>query len=124
VDEIGCFREVTLRGVLFEISSAELGPSDRSLLDAAVTNFKRLPADVAANTRVVVEGHTDNTGSEAYNLALSQRRADSVKQYLIDAGISPAIITTVGKGFSDPIDTNATREGRTANRRVVVRATR
>jgi len=124
VDSIGCFREVELRGVLFDTSSAELSAADKARLDEAIGNFKRLPADVAAGTRIEVEGHTDNTGSEAYNLALSQRRADSVKQHLVDGGIAASLITTVGRGFSQPVDTNATREGRANNRRVVVRATR
>jgi OmpA-OmpF porin, OOP family len=115
---------VELRGVRFETSSAELSAADKARLDEAVGNYKRLPADVAQGTKIVVEGHTDNTGSEAYNLALSQRRADSVKQHLVDGGIPAALITTVGKGFADPVDSNSTREGRANNRRVVVRATR
>ena len=124
VDAIGCFREVELRGVLFDTSSAELSAADKARLDEAIGNFKRLPADVAAGTSIVVEGHTDSTGSEDFNLALSQRRADSVKQHLVDGGIPASLITTVGKGESTPVDSNATPEGRRNNRRVVLRATR
>ncbi len=124
VDAIGCFREVELRGVLFDSSSSELSAADKARLDEAIGNFKRLPADVAKGTSIVIEGHTDNTGSEAYNLALSQRRADSVKQHLVSGGLPDSAITTVGKGFAEPVDSNSTREGRASNRRVVVRATR
>jgi outer membrane protein OmpA-like peptidoglycan-associated protein len=124
VDEIGCFREVTVSGVLFDTSSAQLGAEATGILDTAIANFRALPADVAAGVAVVVEGHTDSTGSEAYNQALSERRAESVRQHLVDAGIPASIITAKGFGEGSPIDTNATAEGRANNRRVVIRATR
>ncbi|MBM4220252.1 MAG: OmpA family protein [Gammaproteobacteria bacterium] len=88
VDAIGCFKEVELRGVLFDTSSSELSAADKTRLDEAIGNFKRLPPDVAAGTSIVVEGHTDNTGPEAYNQALSERRADAVKQHFVAAGTS------------------------------------
>jgi outer membrane protein OmpA-like peptidoglycan-associated protein len=124
VDAIGCFKEVTLRGLLFETNSAELSAEAKTQLDTAATNFKALPADVAAGVSVTVEGHTDNTGSEAYNQGLSQRRADAGRQHLIDAGLPASIITAKGMGEGSPVDTNDTAEGRHNNRRVVIRATR
>jgi OOP family OmpA-OmpF porin len=124
VDEIGCFREVTLPGVLFDTSSDALGDEATNSLDTAIANFRALPADVASGVSVQVEGHTDSTGSEQYNQALSERRAESVRRYFVDAGIPASIITAVGFGEGSPVDTNATAEGRANNRRVVIRATR
>ena len=124
VDAIGCFREVTLRGLLFETNSAELNSDARTQLDTAAANFKALPADVAAGVSIVVEGHTDSTGSDAYNQGLSQRRADSARQHLVDAGLPGSIITAKGMGEASPVDSNDTAEGRHNNRRVVIKATR
>ena len=124
MDEIGCFREVTLRGLLFDTSSSAVSEEDGSRIDQAIAQFRSLPDDIEAQTRIEIEGHTDNTGSEAYNQALSERRANAVKAWVVSRGINPAQITTVGKGESEPVDDNATREGRANNRRVVVKATR
>ncbi|HET8692757.1 MAG TPA: OmpA family protein, partial [Steroidobacteraceae bacterium] len=123
-DEIGCFREVTLRGVLFDTDSAELTAEAKSQIDGAIAQYKTLPPDVAAQTRVTIEGHTDNTGPEAYNQALSERRAAMVRDYAVSQGVAASTITTVGKGESEPTDDNSTKEGRQKNRRVVIRATR
>lgn len=72
------------------------------------------------DTNVTIEGHTDNVGKEAYNQKLSENRANSVRQYLIDKfGIDGARMTAVGYGYSKPIATNDTKEGRQKNRRVV-----
>jgi OOP family OmpA-OmpF porin len=124
VDDIGCFREVSLRGLLFSSDSAELTADDKSRIDAAIAQYKTLPDDIEAQTRVVIEGHTDNTGADAYNQALSERRATAVKDYVVAQGVNPAQITTVGKGESEPTDDNTTKEGRQNNRRVVIRASR
>ena len=71
-------------------------------------------------TNAVLEGHTDNRGTEAYNLKLSKRRAEGVKKYLVDKfGISGSRISTKGFGYSQPVATNKTDEGRQQNRRVV-----
>ena len=124
VDEIGCFREVTLRGLLFDTESSAVSAEDGSRIDQAIAQFKTLPDDIEAQTRIVIEGHTDNTGTEAYNQALSERRANAVKAWIVAQGVNPAQITTVGKGESEPSDDNSTKEGRQNNRRVVIRATR
>jgi outer membrane protein OmpA-like peptidoglycan-associated protein len=124
VDEIGCFREVTLRGMLFETDSSALSAAARAQLDTAVRNFKALPSDVATGVSVVVEGHTDSVGSDAYNQALSQRRADAARDYLIEAGLPASIVTARGMGEGSPTDSNESEEGRHNNRRVVIKATR
>jgi outer membrane protein OmpA-like peptidoglycan-associated protein len=124
VDDIGCFREVTLRGVLFETNSSELSAGAKSQIDGAIAQYKTLPPDVAAQTRVTIEGHTDNTGADAYNQQLSEQRANIVRDYIVSQGVAASTVTTVGKGESEPSDDNSTAEGRRNNRRVVIRATR
>jgi OOP family OmpA-OmpF porin len=124
VDEIGCFREITLRGVLFDVNSAELTADAKGQLDKVLADIRSLPADVAAGFQVTIEGHTDSTGSDAYNMGLSQRRADAVDGYLAAGGMKASAMTAKGMGEASPVDTNATREGRANNRRVVIRATR
>ena len=75
---------------------------------------------------VVVDGHTDSTGTEPHNFDLSRRRADAVKKYLVTSGVSPNVIDVHGYGLSKPLTSNATSEGRAKNRRVeiVVKAQR
>jgi len=68
--------------------------------------------------RVTVEGHTDAIGTDQYNEGLSQRRADSVKGYLVGGGVAEPRIETHGYGESQPIASNDTDEGRSLNRRV------
>jgi outer membrane receptor protein involved in Fe transport/outer membrane protein OmpA-like peptidoglycan-associated protein len=124
VDEIGCFQEITLRGVLFDVNSAELTAAARGQLDTVIADLKRLPADVAASFRITIEGHTDSTGADAYNLDLSNRRSGSVRDYLVAGGLPASILTATGKGEAEPVDSNATAEGRANNRRVVIRGSR
>jgi iron complex outermembrane receptor protein len=124
VDAIGCFREVTLRGLLFDTESSAVSAEDGARIDQAIAQYKSLPDDVEAQTRIEIVGHTDNTGSDAYNQALSERRAEAVKAWVVAQGVDPALITTSGKGESEPADDNSTKEGRQNNRRVVIRATR
>jgi len=69
-------------------------------------------------TVIVVSGHTDSKGSIDYNQALSERRADSVAEYLLDKGVVVARLETIGFGEGSPIADNATAEGRSLNRRV------
>lgn len=72
----------------------------------------------AKNWNLKIIGHTDNQGSDAYNLDLSNRRALSVKRYLVGKGVTESMITTEGKGESQPLVGNDTKEGRAKNRRV------
>jgi OOP family OmpA-OmpF porin len=69
---------------------------------------------------VLIEGHTDSKGSDAYNLSLSDRRAKSVYDYLTSRGVDPARLSSIGKGESMPIADNETEEGRQQNRRVML----
>lgn len=69
--------------------------------------------------RLEVQGHTDSIGGPQFNLALSQARANSVKTYLVAAGVDPDRLTTQGFGLTIPVADNATPEGRAQNRRVV-----
>ena len=68
----------------------------------------------------LVEGHTDSVGTDAYNLALSDRRAKSVFDYLTSRGVDPARLSSIGHGESKPIADNTTAEGRQLNRRVML----
>jgi outer membrane protein OmpA-like peptidoglycan-associated protein len=70
------------------------------------------------NTKLTIEGHTDNTGSNAYNLELSKNRAQAVVDYLVSKGIAVSRLSAVGFGEDKPVTTNNTAEGRTLNRRV------
>lgn len=73
------------------------------------------------DTSATIEGHTDNVGKEAYNQKLSENRANSVRQYLIEKfGIDGSRLNPAGYGYSKPIASNDTKEGRQKNRRVVV----
>src|SRR5258706_4048943 len=71
-------------------------------------------------TNVVISGHTDNTGNDAINDPLSEKRANSVANYLKSKGVSGKRLTTVGSGSKQPVATNETAEGRQQNRRVEV----
>ena len=71
-------------------------------------------------TIVHIIGHTDSTGSEQYNQSLSERRAAAVTNYLVSQGVSRDRLRTLGRGESEPIASNATREGQRKNRRVEI----
>ncbi len=102
--------------ILFATDSAALQPTLRNDLYTLASSLNRYP-----NTTVVVVGHTDNTGSAAYNQALSERRANSVQLALVQSGVSPNRIRAFGAGEDQPIATNQTYEGRALNRRVDIR---
>lgn len=101
----------TLAGTAFASGGAKLTA-------AAQASLRRTADEVGARKSVRVEAHTDSQGSDAANLALSQKRADAVRQALLTAGLSPARVKAVGKGESDPLTSNGTAEGRARNRRV------
>lgn len=115
VDLDGCEVEavIELPGVYFDFDSAALKPEAKAVLDEAAALLNK-------HERVVVEvaGHTDSTGPEAYNEKLSQRRAESVKDYLVAKGVKASRMTAHGYGESRPVATNDTKEGRAENRRV------
>lgn len=95
--------------------------NDKSTLTTlAKTNLdKLLPVlNEYADTNIQIYGYTDNVGRPAYNLTLSEKRAESVKNYLIYKGLASTRFKTTGLGIADPIATNETAEGRSQNRRV------
>lgn len=120
VDVNGCeFKEeIRLPGVTFELDSAKLTPQSLSVLNDAAETLKRNP-----DVTVEAQGHTDSQGADAYNLRLSQRRAEAVRDYLIARGASPDNITARGYGESEPIADNRTAAGRAQNRRVTLKVT-
>ena len=100
---------------LFDFDKYVIRPDARAKLDDLVSKLAGVNLEV-----IVAVGHTDWIGTEAYNLALSKRRADAVKQYLVSKGIEANRIYTEGKGESQPVADNRTPEGRQKNRRVEV----
>ena len=102
--------------ILFDFNSAGLRPESRQTLRDLADTFERY-ADI---NYIEVEGHTDSVGSADYNLDLSRRRASSVRDYLVDQGVSSSNIVARGYGESVPTSTNDTAEGRQLNRRVEI----
>lgn len=106
---------VTLGDVLFDTDKAELK-------SGAATNLAKLASflNQYQDRSVLIEGHTDSVGNEDYNLGLSQRRADSVKCWLMNQGVNSGRLVTTGKGESSPVAGNDSASGRQLNRRVEV----
>jgi outer membrane protein OmpA-like peptidoglycan-associated protein len=102
-------------GILFEVNKSDLQAQAQTNLQKMATILNKYE-----DTKVLIEGHTDNTGSDQYNLDLSNRRAQSVANYLSAQSVDPTRFTTQGYGESQPIADNATVEGRTMNRRVEI----
>jgi len=97
----------------FEFDEAELRPEDRELL-SRIAGVLLSSHDYS----ISVNGHTDDVGSDAYNQKLSERRAQAVRDYLVEAGLSPDILTVVGHGKSRPLVQGTSDEARAKNRRV------
>ena len=114
VDSDGCpdFKG-KLQGVYFETSSAKLTENSEAILDEAAAELKRYP-----DLEIEVQAFTDSRGSDALNLKISEDRAKSVRNYLINKGVSAEKLTAKGYGEANPIATNDTAEGRAKNRRV------
>ena len=104
--------------VTFDYNKASLTAVAKSNLDKLVEVFNEYP-----DTDLLIVGHTDNVGSQNYNLPLSQKRAQSVKDYLVSKGIASSRLTSQGKGLEEPIADNTTAEGRAQNRRVEIAIT-
>ncbi len=107
---------VTLpEAITFATNSTAVSPVAQNNLFTLANSLQRYP-----NSTVNVIGHTDNVGGAAFNLDLSQRRAQAVSSVLINAGVSPSRIRSVGRGEDAPVATNLTDAGRAQNRRVEV----
>lgn len=116
VERVGEGIKVTFdSGLLFGFDSAELSSNARGNLAEFSNSMQEFP-----ETQILIVGHTDARGSEDYNQQLSEDRAESAAEYLIQEGITPSRITTMGKGESEPVATNDTEAGRQQNRRVEV----
>ena len=106
-------QSVIVRAVDFEYNSSQLTAPAQQTLNEVASALLTQP-----ELNVEVQGHSDSIGSAAYNLSLSQRRADAVKAYLISKGVNASTLTAKGYGKTKPIFSNETAEGRTQNRRV------
>jgi hypothetical protein len=102
-----------IQGITFEFAKARIRPASKKTLNQAAKILREYAA-----IRIRIEGHTDDRGSRERNLALSQKRADAVKWYLVDQGIAADRIETVGHGPDVPRATNKTNKGRAENRRI------
>jgi outer membrane protein OmpA-like peptidoglycan-associated protein len=106
---------LTLGDVLFATAKADLSSGANGTLNKLVAFLNKYP-----DRTVDIQGYTDSVGSEDYNLGLSQRRADSVRSYLVGQGIGSGRLVASGKGMSSPVAGNDTSSGRQQNRRVEV----
>jgi len=114
--------ESFIQNLEFALNSAELSASDKAELDDVIAKLDpHRPLLRQDLEHLNVVGYTDSTGSEAYNLKLSERRAAAVSDYLATQGkVRREVMSVMGKGEADPIGDNATKEGRRLNRRVVI----
>ena len=106
-------KKIVLRSVHFDFDKATLKADAKPILDEAIQVLKQ-----EGSVDIVVEGHTDSVGTDQYNQALSRRRAETVRSYLVDHGIARSRITADGMGESKPVASNDTADGRAQNRRV------
>ncbi len=100
-------------GILYDIDKSELRPISKTNLADLAKILNKYP-----DTNILIEGHTDNTGTDDHNMTLSKDRAQSVASYLATVEVASARFSTAGYGEAQPIVTNDTAEGRQKNRRV------
>lgn len=103
---------------IYSLAGTAFASGSATLTAAAQASLRQMAVEVGNRKTIRVEAHTDSQGSDAANLALSQKRADAVRQALLAAGLSPGRVKAVGMGESDPLTDNGTAEGRARNRRV------
>ena len=116
VERVGEGIAVTFEsGVLFPFDSDQVLPAGRENLRQLANSLRDYP-----ETEVLIVGHTDSQGADDYNLRLSNRRAESARQFLVAQGINGARIRTEGRGESEPVADNSSDAGRAQNRRVEV----
>lgn len=110
---------VTFRAdMLFDVDSVSLKPGAFQEINRVADVLVQYP-----QTNILIAGHTDSTGGEVYNQGLSERRAITVRNVLLNQGVAAYRMTTIGYGETQPVASNATPEGRQMNRRVVVTIT-
>ena len=116
VERVGEGIKITFdSGILFDSNSATLRPASETDITKMAAILQKYP-----DTNVLVEGHTDNTGSDAINQPLSERRAQAVANSTVAKGLASSRVTTQGYGSTQPIADNTTTEGKQTNRRVEV----
>lgn len=116
VERVGEGIKITFdSGILFDVGKADLRPVSMTDVQKMAATLQKYP-----DTNVLIEGHTDNTGTDAINLPLSERRAQAVANYTATQGVDASRISTKGLGSSDPVADNTTEEGKQANRRVEI----
>ena len=105
--------KITLQAdTLYDFNKSDLKPEGKATLDKIAADLSKIKLEV-----IIAVGNTDSVGTDAYNMALGQRRAQSVKSYLTSKGVDGSRIYTESKGKSNPVASNATAEGRAKNRR-------
>ncbi len=105
--------KITLQAdTLYDFNKSDLKPEGKATLDKIAADLSKIKLEV-----IIAVGNTDSVGTDAYNMALGQRRAQSVKAYLTSKGVDGSRIYTESKGKSNPVASNATAEGRAKNRR-------
>jgi len=115
VNSVGCW---SIKGINFDYNKWDIKPQYYGLLDENIAVLKKNPS-----VKVQIQGHTDSSGSEAYNQGLSEKRADSVMKYFISKGIDAGRLSMKGLGELAPIASNDTPEGRAKNRRIDIKIT-
>lgn len=116
VERVGEGIKITFdSGILFDTNSSNLRPASQADIAKLAATLQKYP-----DTNVLVEGHTDNTGTDAINQPLSERRAQAVANSLTSQSVASSRITTKGFGSTEPVGDNSTAEGKQANRRVEV----
>ena len=116
VERVGEGIKITFdSGILFDTNKSALRPTSMTEIQKMAETLKKYP-----DTNILVEGHTDNTGTDAINQPLSEQRAQSVANYTTAQGVDASRVTTKGFGSTEPVADNSTEAGRQANRRVEV----
>ncbi|UZE24983.1 OmpA family protein [Pseudomonas sp. B21-056] len=112
---------IVVRDVHFEFNKSTLTAADKQVLSGVATRLKQ----ESSTAQLRVTGHTDSVGSNAYNQRLSEKRANSVVQYLVESGVPRAsFVSVAGAGESQPVADNKTADGRAMNRRTEIKINR
>jgi len=116
VERVGEGIKITFEsGILFEVNKSDLQPAAKSNIDNLAKILNKY-----ADTKILIEGHTDSTGTLEHNQKLSEQRAESVSGFIKGLGVEGTRVSTVGYGPTQPVATNETTDGRAQNRRVEV----